>query len=146
MSKNTTQAVEDQQRQDPWVAWREKWQNRLSPELIQTWKAKKFANNKGFVTRHHFRVIARLESRKDQERMLQRTVKKSLSARALLDIINEGNCGTRKTRQAGGGRRPGIPDRPLGTLHKLARLATRFVKFAAAAEAAPQRSVQAAAG
>ena len=65
--------------------------------------------------------------------MLQRTVDKSLSARALLHII-AGEGGTRKTRQAGGGRRPGILDSSLGTLHKLAGLATCFVKFAAEAE------------
>lgn len=96
-------------------------------EFIDSWSKKPMANGH-FLELSHWLQLMKLKSRKDQEKMLGRILKNSLSSLDLEKEVRAGaGGGTKNTRQ--GGRKPKTPSSAIAGLQATFTMANKLANY-----------------
>jgi hypothetical protein len=103
-------------------------------EFVDEWTSRPMANGRHMEVSHWFEIM-KLRDRAAQEKMLERVIKHSLSAKELEREVRSGEAGKTKNARHGG-RLPTVPTNPVVGLQKAFDLAQRFNNYEAAAEEA----------
>ena len=98
---------------------------------VKDWSAKPMANGR-FLELAHWIALMRIKERKDQEKMLVRVLKNSMSANDLEKEIRAGSVKTKNARQ--GGRKPSRPSSAIAGLQKTFSMAQQLNRYEEVAE------------
>ena len=97
-------------------------------ETVLSWSSKPMASG-NLMTTAHWIALARISGTEQRNRMLNRIIKESLSARDVEQLIKTGEFARRRNASAGAGRKPGVPSTLAGALQKFMLLHQTTVNF-----------------